>query len=111
MLQIIKDDLYRYAQRRDFKALLKTYYSKAGFRYLFWFRYASKYHKLCKKNPIYLPVYPGAKIIGKCVIGNNVTIGANAIVTKDVPDNAVVVGMSARIISMNGACSQLYNKI
>lgn len=46
---------------------------------------------------------PGAKIIGAIRIGNNVAIGANAVVTHDVPDNAVVVGVPARIISMNGA--------
>lgn len=46
---------------------------------------------------------PGAKIIGAIRIGNNVAIGANAVVTHDVPDNAVVAGVPARIISMNGA--------
>jgi serine O-acetyltransferase len=33
----------------------------------------------------------GAKIIGNVHIGNNVKIGANSTVTKDVPDNATVV--------------------
>ena len=46
---------------------------------------------------------PGAKIIGAIRIGNNVAIGANAVVTHNVPDNAVVAGVPARIISMNGA--------
>ena len=46
---------------------------------------------------------PGAKIIGAVTIGNNVAIGANAVVTHDVPDNAVVAGVPARVISMNGA--------
>lgn len=45
---------------------------------------------------------PGAKLIGAIKIGNNVAIGANAVVTKDVPDNAVVAGVPAKIISMNG---------
>lgn len=36
----------------------------------------------------------GAKIIGKCVVGNNCRIGAGAVVTKDVPDNSVVVGFN-----------------
>ena len=45
-------------------------------------------------------VYAGAKIIGGVHIGNNVIIGANAVVTKDVPDNCVVAGVPARIIKM-----------
>lgn len=31
-------------------------------------------------------------------IGNNVTVGAGSVVTKDVPDNVVVAGNPARII-------------
>lgn len=44
-------------------------------------------------------VAPGAKIIGKIKIGNYVAIGANAVVTKDLPNNAVAVGVPAEIIS------------
>lgn len=40
----------------------------------------------------------GAKVLGKVNIGNNVTIGANAVVVKDVPDNVTVVGVPAYII-------------
>lgn len=40
----------------------------------------------------------GAKILGGVKIGNNVTIGANTVVTKDVPDNSVVVGAQMRIL-------------
>lgn len=40
----------------------------------------------------------GAKCIGQITIGNDVTIGANAVVTKDVPDNCVVAGVPARIV-------------
>ena len=35
----------------------------------------------------------GAKIIGNIKIGNNVNIGANAVVIKDVPDNVTCVGV------------------
>jgi len=45
----------------------------------------------------------GAKIFGKIKIGNNVAIGANAVVTKDIPDNAVVVGIPAKILNYNGS--------
>lgn len=40
----------------------------------------------------------GAKILGKIVIGDGATIGANAVVIKDVPAGAVAVGVPARII-------------
>lgn len=42
--------------------------------------------------------------VGNCVvlpgvtIGNNVVVGAGSVVTKDIPDNAVVVGNPAKII-------------
>lgn len=43
-------------------------------------------------------VYTGAKIIGGITVGNNAVIGANSVVTKDVPDNAIVAGNPAKII-------------
>ena len=33
-----------------------------------------------------------------CKIGNKVVIGAGAVVTKDIPDNSVAVGVPARVI-------------
>lgn len=44
----------------------------------------------------------GAKILGAVRIGNDVKIGANAVVTKDVPDGATVVGIPARVIKLYG---------
>lgn len=41
----------------------------------------------------------GAVLIGKIHIGNNCIVGANAVVTKDVPDNSIAVGVPARIKS------------
>ncbi len=40
----------------------------------------------------------GAVVLGDITIGDNVKIGANAVVLIDVPDNAVAVGVPARII-------------
>ena len=40
----------------------------------------------------------GARILGPIRIGNNVIIGANAVVVKDVPDNCIVAGVPAHII-------------
>jgi serine O-acetyltransferase len=48
-------------------------------------------------------IAPGARIFGKITVGNNVKIGANAVVYKDVPENAVVVmDPGFRIISYEG---------
>jgi serine O-acetyltransferase len=52
-------------------------------------------------NNVYIG--PGAKIVGAVKVGNNAAIGANCVVTKDVPDNAVVVGVPGRIISYEGS--------
>ena len=40
----------------------------------------------------------GAKVIGGVTIGNNVTIGAQTLVVKDVEDNVVVGGVPARVL-------------
>jgi serine O-acetyltransferase len=45
----------------------------------------------------------GAKIIGRVRIGDGAVVGANAVVTKDVPDNAVVGGIPAKVISLHGS--------
>ena len=49
-------------------------------------------------------VATGAKIIGNIRVGNNVAIGANAVVTKDVPDGVSVAGVPAKIINHHGSC-------
>ncbi|NOY71599.1 MAG: serine acetyltransferase [Gammaproteobacteria bacterium] len=50
---------------------------------------------------------PGAKIIGSITVGNNVAIGANAVVTKDVPDHTVVAGVPARELSQKGSAGYI----
>lgn len=44
----------------------------------------------------------GAILLGAVKIGNNVMIGAGAVVVNDIPDNAVVVGIPARVINYDG---------
>ena len=39
----------------------------------------------------------GAKIFGDCRIGNNVRIGANAVITKDVLDDMTALGIPMRM--------------
>ena len=52
-----------------------------------------KTHPTLKENVV---VGSGAQILGPVVVGKNAKIGANAVVTKDVPENAVMVGIPAK---------------
>ena len=45
----------------------------------------------------------GARILGPVRIGNNVIIGANAVVVKDVPDNCIVAGVRAHFSAWSKA--------
>ncbi len=47
-------------------------------------------------NNVYIA--KGSIVMGGITIGNNVTIGANAVVTKPVSDNAIVAGVPAKIL-------------
>ncbi len=40
----------------------------------------------------------GAKILGPVTIGNNVRIGANSVVTNNIPDDCIVVGVPGRVL-------------
>ena len=44
----------------------------------------------------------GAKVLGGISLGDNVVVGANAVVVKDVPPDCVVAGVPARVIRENG---------
>jgi serine O-acetyltransferase len=52
-------------------------------------------------NRVYIG--PGAKIFGKITIGDDVAIGANAVVLKDVPNCAVIGGVPAVILNYNSS--------
>lgn len=47
-------------------------------------------------NDVYISA--GARILGDITIGNNVIVGANSVVIKDVPDNCIVAGIPAKVI-------------
>lgn len=47
-------------------------------------------------NNVYIA--KGSIVMGGITIGNNVTIGANAVVTKPIPDNAIVAGVPTKIL-------------
>lgn len=66
-----------------------------------------------KRHPTLKPgvvVGAGAKILGPINIGANARIGSNAVVVKDVPDNATAVGIPARILD-SGAEKQRQQKM
>ena len=52
-----------------------------------------KRHPTLKNNVV---VGSGAQVLGPIVVEENAKIGANAVVTKDVPENAVMVGIPAK---------------
>lgn len=56
-------------------------------------------------NNVYIG--PGAKIVGEVTIGDNAVIGANAVVTKDVPPSCTVGGVPAKILSENDSSKHL----
>jgi serine O-acetyltransferase len=56
-------------------------------------------------------IAPGAVVFGAISIGDNAAIGANCVVTKDVPSNAVVVGVPGKIISLSGSAGYVCNTL
>lgn len=53
---------------------------------------------------------PHVSIVGDVKIGNNVTIGAGAVVVKDIPDNATVVGVPAKVINYDNPARYILNR-
>ena len=56
-----------------------------------------------KRHPIIgndVVIGSGAQIIGPIKVGNNSRIAANAVVVKDVPDNATMVGIPAKAVKL-----------
>lgn len=53
---------------------------------------------------------PNTCIIENVTIGSGVTIGAGSVVTKDIPDNATVVGNYAKVINFNAPGRYIHNK-
>jgi serine O-acetyltransferase len=44
-------------------------------------------------------LYAGSKILGGIHVGARATVGANAVVLQDIPDDGVAVGIPARLVS------------
>lgn len=58
-----------------------------------------KLHKVIVKKGA--SIGSNATLIGPVIIGKSATVGAGAVVTKDVPDNTTVVGNPAKILQRN----------
>ena len=59
----------------------------------------------CKRHPTVkygVTIAAGAKVLGNIIIGENAKIGANSVVLKNVPSDATVVGIPARVVRING---------
>lgn len=52
---------------------------------------------------------PGCKVIGGVRLGNDVAIGANAVVLESIPDSAVAVGIPAKVVSYQGSSGYVVN--
>jgi len=61
-------------------------------------RIKKKRHPTISDNVI---IGAGAKVLGPIKVGKNSKIGANSVVTKNVPSNTTVVGIPGRIIGNN----------
>jgi serine O-acetyltransferase len=46
----------------------------------------------------HVTIYPGARLLGGIEIGNNVMIGANCVVTKNVPPDSIILAAPSRAI-------------
>ena len=57
-----------------------------------------KRHPTLENNVV---VGSGAQVLGPITVGFNAKIGANAVVTKDVPENAVMVGVPAKNVNIS----------
>ena len=56
-------------------------------------------HRQIKRHPTLMNnvvIGSGAQILGPVIVGENAKVGANAVVTKDVPNNAVMIGIPAK---------------
>lgn len=66
----------------------------------------AKENSAIDRHPIigsHVVIGAGAKIIGRIKIGDNSYIGANTVVTKDVPEGSTVVGQAGKILTKKEA--------
>ena len=109
----------------EYLYILRYLITNNSFKFCFWFRLGSWSKGKKRVLPIYILSWttalkmggsnagvpsignncvlgPGSKILGSVTLGDNVFVGANAVVTHDMPSNSIVAGIPAKVISMNG---------
>lgn len=64
-----------------------------------------KRHPTLKKGST---VGAGAQVLGDITIGEYAKVGANSVVTMDIPDGATAIGIPARVIGQNGHSTGAY---
>ena len=75
------------------------------FKRLYNIKQTRLYYKSAGDNVV---IFAGAKVLGSINVGDGAVIGANAVVVKDVPENAVVAGIPAKVISEDS--NKCFNK-
>ena len=58
-------------------------------------------------NRVYIA--PGSKVFGKITLGDGCSVGANSVVTADVPPGTTAAGLPARVVSQNGSEGYINN--
>lgn len=53
---------------------------------------------------------PNVNIVEDVIVGNNTTIGAGAVVTKDVPESATIAGVPAKVLNYNAPGRYINNR-
>lgn len=53
----------------------------------------------------------GSKVVGRLTIGDDTSIGSNAVVTKDVPPTSVVGGVPAKLLSQAGSLGYVNRQV
>ncbi|MEM8777523.1 MAG: hypothetical protein AAGF26_01360 [Cyanobacteria bacterium P01_G01_bin.49] len=59
--------------------------------------------KDCLKQGARVYIAPSARFSGAIKIGNDVAIGVNSVVNKNLPDNSVVIGIPAKVVNYKGS--------
>lgn len=120
--EYIKSDLYRYYEDTSIKTLFKGLIRNRSFREMYkvrlcqngrrgWRSFGRLWLKLLPNRNVQISpltklgyglyiAHGGPVIVNEtATIGNNVTVGAGSVVTKNIPDNATIAGNYAKVLN------------